>query len=127
MSVITDILRKDKQELEAQLEDLQRDHRTAYLAVGEVKFSVVRSVIKDALSDDFGVYYVISGSSCGEFNGLTDDELCVALNDEFSFSPYREECHHEYDCCGNFYANGARIHRVNSGLVLISQGFTQNV
>lgn len=69
-------------------------------------------------------YYVIDGDT----EKLNVEHAFEAVNYAYpSFDPVGQDCHHEYDCCANWYPSDARFKKVSSYTAMVSQSFLHNV
>jgi hypothetical protein len=80
------------------------------------------------VSTEFGGQVVHQYTILQPMNTCSNKEIKEALAEKFD-NFYKEGfgCHHEYDCCGNYYPSNPRINTIPDSMTIITQGFTQNV
>ena len=88
---------------------------------GDAPFTVLRFGRHDRSDDHGGAY-----RTWRVIETDNHDEEEVDREMLSTWYPARR-CHHEHDCCGNYYPSSPKITRLPNGLYLVVQDFTQNV
>lgn len=107
-----------------------RNPRRPELAEEDGHYRVLQRLTIDRSDDSGGWYrsitaiYVYADVAASLFATRRDDAVREWLR-ETMFPSTR--CHHDYDCCGNYYAQSPKITQLTHGKWLVSQDFTQNV
>ena len=78
--------------------------------------------------DDQGQGHFLHRMVCQCPTYWSDDEVTAVVRDEYP----EERCHHEYDCCGQYYGRTAtwvdlKEERDGYRLILVNYSFVQNV